>query len=214
MSIKNIKKLNVFDYWKQEDKYQIVIKLLSGFIGVLVLLSLLFFWGWRSAPDRLTLYLPPDISGGVFMKANQIPPQDIYEFAFQVFGSVNTWTNDGTTDYPTLIANYKDYFSPSFISWLKSDCAAKEQQNALERKRYMTLVGVYSSGDVTAISDGSWQVNLDVEIVETVDNQVVKDVIMQYPLQVSRADLPITSNPWGLVINGFASEPTRIQTNV
>ncbi len=72
MSIKNIKKLNVFDYWKQEDKYQIVIKLLSGFIGVLVLLSLLFFWGWRSAPDRLTLYLPPDISGGVFMKANQI----------------------------------------------------------------------------------------------------------------------------------------------
>ncbi|MCX7123330.1 MAG: DUF2895 family protein, partial [Gammaproteobacteria bacterium] len=68
--------------------------------------------------------------------------------------------------------------------------------------------------NVTAISNGSWQVNLDVEIVETVDNQVVKDVIMQYPLQVSRADLPITSNPWGLVINGFASQPTRIQTNV
>ena len=78
----------------------------------------------------------------------------------------------------------------------------------------MSLVGVYSSDDVTAISNGAWQVNLDVEIVETVDNQVVKDVIMQYPLLISRADLPITSNPWGLVINGFASEPTRIQTNV
>lgn len=205
---------SLFDYWKQEDKYQIVIKILSGCIGVLLLLCLLFFWGWKSAPSRLTLYLPPDISGGVLIKANEIPPQDVYEFAFQVFGSVNTWTNNGTTDYPTLIGAYKDYFSPSFLSWLKSDSASKASQNALDRKRYMSLVGVYQPSAVTAISNGSWQVNLDVEIVETVDNQVVKDVVMDYPLLINRTDLPITSNPWGLVIDGFAAQPTRIQTNV
>ena len=211
---KTSKLLKLFDYWKQEDKYQLIIKLQSGFIGILLVLSLLFFWGWKSAPERLTLYLPPDISGGVFIKADQIPPQDIYEFAFQVFGSVNTWTNDGTTDYPTLIQNYKDYFSPNFMGWLNSDYQDKSQQNALDRKRYMTLYGTYNSNDVTKVSQDTWQVNLEVEIVETVDNQVVKDVVMVYPLIITKADLPITSNPWGLVISGFASQPTRIKTNV
>jgi len=206
--------ISLFDYWKQEDKYQLIIKLQYGFMGLLLVLFLLCFWGWKSAPERLTLYLPPDISGGVFIKADQIPPQDVYEFAFQVFGSINNWTNNGTSDYSTLIQDYKDYFSPSFKSWLNSDYQAKAAQNALDRKRYMTLYGTYNSDDVTKVSQDSWQVNLEVEIVETVDNQVVKDVIMQYPLLITRADLPITSNPWGLVISGFASQPTRIKTNV
>lgn len=206
--------LNIFDCWKQQDKDKLHIKLLYGVAGLLLFLCCLFFWGWKSAPSRLMLYLPPDISGGVFIKADQIPPQDIYEFAFQAFGSVNTWTTDGTTDYQTLIGDYKNYFSPNFQSWLNSDYQAKAQQNALERKRYMTLVGMYDSNDVQEISDGTWQVKLDVEIVETVDNQVVKDVVMQYPLLVTRTNLPITSNPFGLEISGFAAQPTRLQTNV
>ncbi len=206
--------VNLFDCWKQQDKEKLHIKFLYGVAGLLLFFCCLLFWGWKSAPSRLTLYLPPDISGGVFIKADQIPPQDVYEFAFQVFGSVNTWTNDGTSDYQTLIQEYKNYFSPSFQDWLNSDYQAKAQQNALERKRYMTLVGAYSAGDVEEVSEGTWQVKLDVEIVETVDNQVVKDVIMEYPLLVNRTDLPITSNPWGLEISGFASQPTRLQTNV
>lgn len=209
-----MKLFNLFDYWKQEEKSVLVIKILSGVIALIMTLCLIAFAGWMTAPSRLTVYIPPDISGGVFLKANEVPPQTVYAFTWQVFGSVNTWNTDGLTDYSTLIENYKNYFSPAFKDWLISDDKAKAQQNALDRKRYMTLVGLYDSSDVQVISAGVWQVKLNVEIVETVDNQVVKDVVMQYPLVVKRADLPITSNPWGLVLSGFAAQPTRIQTNV
>lgn len=209
-----MKLLNLFDYWKRQEIDQLIIKMLVGVIVLVSLLCLLFFWGWKSAPSRLTVYIPPDLSGGVFIKADQIPPQDVYDFAWQVFGSVNTWNNNGTTDYPTLIENYKYYFSSSFQDWLKSDLAAKTTQNALDRKRYMTLAGVYDPTAVQMINKGEWEVKLDVEIVETVDNQVVKDVEMEYPVLVTRADLPLTSNPIGLVISGFAAQPSRLQTNI
>lgn len=204
----------MFKLWKQEDKYQAMIKMLVAFNGILLIICLLFFWGWKSAPSRLTLYLPPDISGGTTIKASAIPAQDIYAFAFQVFGSVNTWPTNGTSDYPTLIQNYKNYFSPGFIDWLNSDYQAKSTQNALDRQRYMSLSSTYSPSDVIPLTDDSWQVNLQVQILETVDNQVVKSVVMTYPLIVTRADLPITANPWGLVISGFNAQPTRDQTNV
>ena len=72
----------------------------------------------------------------------------------------------------------------------------------------------YQPSDVKPLGNGTWQVQLHVQIVETLDGSVIKNVIMDYPLIVSRVHASIQVNPWGLAITGFNEQPYRIKTIV
>ena len=90
------------------DAVQLTIKTLWGVVAILIVVNLLLLIGWMSAPSRLRVYLPPDLTQGALIKADAIPKSTVYAFVYQIFTAINTWTNNGADDY-------KKTFNPTKI---------------------------------------------------------------------------------------------------
>lgn len=204
----------MFSYWKKLEAHQQLIKALWVVIGILIVLTLLCFWGWKTAPQRMTVYIPPDITAGTTEKPDAIPKADVYAFAFQIFSALNTWSFSGEKDYKTAIDNYRYYVTTQFYNTLQTDYNQRQQDSSLARTRMMTgYSGMgYSDDTVTVLAPNTWQVNLKMHVVERVGNTVVKDVLIDYPIRVVKIDMSIALNPWGLALDGFMAEPKRLQT--
>lgn len=204
----------MFAYWKKLEAHQQVIKALWIVIGILVFLTVLCFWGWKSAPAQMTVYIPPDITAGTTEKPNSIPKADVYAFAFQIFSALNTWSFSGEKDYKAAIDNYRYYTTTQFYNVLETDYTQRQHDSSLARTRIMTgYSGMgYSDGAVTVLAPNTWQVDLKMHVVERVGDTVVKDVLIDYPIRVVKIDMSIALNPWGLALDGFTTEPTRLKT--
>ena len=70
----------------------------------------------------------------------------------------------------------------------------------------------YTQGAVSVLAPDTWQVDLKMHVVERVGNTIVKDVLIDYPVRVVKTDMSIALNPWGLALDGFMAEPTRLKT--
>jgi len=206
----------LFNAWKKFDELTLTIKTLWFVIGLLVLVNFLLIIGWISAPSRLRVYLPPDLTQGALIKVNEVPKSTVYAFAYQIFTAINTWTNSGADDYKKNINAYKNYLSPKFYQELLEDCATRSTTGALGRQRLVTGVSSmgYDPKDVEILGDGTWLVNMHLKIQETVNGSVVKDVTMDYPIVISRVNASIQVNPWGLAIQGYYKDPKRIKTSI
>lgn len=207
---------NVFNAWKKSDEFTLVIKSLWIVVGILVFINLILVIGWSTAPNRLRVYLPPDLSRGSMIQPGEIPKSTVYAFAYQIFTSVNTWTNSGVDDYKKNIVAYKSYFTPSFWKIISDDYGSRIANNELGRMRLVTGVSGmgYEQNQVEILGGGSWLVNLRLKVQESVGGSVVKDVVIDYPLIISRVNESIQVNPWGLAISGYYKEPFRIETNI
>jgi len=206
--------MNVFNTWKKLDEMSLMIKSLWVVIVILMVLNVLMFMGWKSAPSKLRIYIPPNLSQGVLVSPTEVPKNTVYAFAFQIFTAINTWTNNGTKDYQNNIAAYRNYLSPSFYESLENDYQKRMANGALSRTRIMSGVSGqgYQPSDVKPLGNDTWLVNIQLQIKESVGASVVKNVIMDYPLMITRVNESIQDNPWGLSINGFSSEPYRVKT--
>lgn len=206
----------LFHAWKKFDELQLIIKTLWGVVAILVTINLLLFIGWMSAPRRLRVYLPPDLTQGALIKVDAIPKNTVYAFAYQIFTALNTWTHNGADDYKKNIQAYKNYLDPRFYQELLEDYDTRASNGSLGRERLVTGVSDmgYDPQDVHILGDGTWLVDMHLKIQETVDGSVVKEVLMDYPLIVSRVNASIQVNPWGLAIKGYDKDPTRIKTEI
>lgn len=206
----------LFNAWKKEDKDAQIIQLQKRFIYLLGLLCCLFCIGWMNAPSRLTVYIPPDISNGATLKANDIPNPLIYSFAYEVWQELNYWPHDGTEDYKTNIHTYWSYLVPSFKSDLLQDYVDLKASGQVQRQRYLQgeIGGAYESTNVKKLSDNTWEVDLTMRLTEFKNNQPVKDVEVLYPLKVTRMNISQQNNPYGLAIAGFVTEPVRLKTYI
>ena len=71
----------------------------------------------------------------------------------------------------------------------------------------------YSERRVEQLSDDAWIVYVDYDVTETVNNEVVKDIQVRYPVRVVRANISQNYNPYQLQIDGYASPgPTNLVT--
>lgn len=203
-----------FKLWKKIEADNHLIKTLWCFIGILCAVNVLLMVGWKSAPNRLTVYIPPDISMGSTVKPDVIPETDVYAFAFQIFTAVNTWSLDGEKDYPEAIHDYRYYFTTHFYNGLQQDFNQRTSDGSLARTRIMSgYSGMgYQDSSVKVLGKNTWEVDLTMHVVEQVDNSVVKDVLITYPMRVVRVDTSIALNPWGLALDGFVSTPVRVKT--
>lgn len=190
------------------------IKYLWIFISILIAINLFLAIGLMSAPNRLRVYLPPDLSHGAMISPKDIPKSVVYAFAFQIFTSINSWSDTGGTQYEKNISSYRNYLSASFYQALQKDNTDRAANGELSRDRIMSgASGMgYKPSDVSVLGDGTWLVNMHLQIVETLDGSVIKNVIMDYPILISRVHTAIAVNPWGLVISGFKAPPYRIKT--
>ena len=206
----------MFNAWKTLDQQTLVIKNLWVIVGLLLALNLLLGIFLALTPNRLRIYLPPDLSQGALIKPGVPDKSTVYGFAFQILTSINSWPDSGTEDYGKNIEAYRHYLSAGFYHELKEDLSSRVNNSELSRTRIMAGVADegYAPESVEFLGNGSWLVKLHLQIEETLDGSVIKNVVLEYPVLVSQVSESITINPWGLVVSGFKESPHRIKTLV
>ena len=183
-------------------------------IALLLLIILALWIGWMRMPGTITVHIPPDLRSGAVMALDEVPPANIYAFAFYIFQQLNRWPNDGAEDYGKAIFRIAAYLTPSFREQLIADMETKGKQGQLAyRVRSLQAIPgqVYEERRVDVLSKESWVVWLDLELRESVKGMTVKKTTIRYPLRVLRYAVDAEANPWGLALDGFAAEgPQRL----
>lgn len=192
--------------------------------GLMIVIAILAFGyvGLGAAIYRLTgnisVYIPPDISTGVTVRANHHPKTTVYSFANYIYQYLNTW-QDGNTDYRERIDNVSFYATTGFRGELESDYARLKDRNGINelvgRSRELDIEDNFhfDNASVEVLSEGQWRVTLTYRIIEHVGNTPVKNVLITVPLFVSRTASDPVTNQWGLRIAGFAGPIERVEGN-
>ncbi len=205
--------MTVFNAWKKEDRDLAVIRVQKICMGILFLLCLTFAIGWMTAPSRLRIYIPPDISNGATLKVNEIPNALIYSFTYEVWQELNYWPQDGSKDYQKNLRVYDAYLLPAFKTELLQEYADLTNAGQIQRQRYVQGMA-FDNTAVKKIGNNAWEVDLKVRLMEYKNNQLVKDVEVLYPIKIVRHDISNSYNPYGLAIAGYLSPPLRLKTYV
>lgn len=190
-------------------------------IGVLGIVAVAALIGWRTRDTNLTIHIPPDLSSGAVLKVGKradVPPPNVYIFAFHVWQQINNWTKDGATDYGQQIFDYQWYITPACRQQLEADMRIKADASELvgRTRTIMEIPGQgYTSERVASLGSGAWTVSADVILNEYVKGVLVKKTYVRYPLRVVRYAVDSERNPWGLAVDCFGDgRPERLDASV
>ena len=191
-------------YRGEVDNLKSHITTLRVVIGIVVLFCFLFWNSANKARDVQRVFIPPDMRAGSTVTLNQVPATTAYSFAISIFSFLNTWLDDGSVEYPARVGELNAYLTPSYTQWLKEDILRRSSRGELDRR----------TRTVTVINENNFVVWLDLRIKETHRGVDIKTVDIRYPLKVVRSDISLDFNPWGLQLDGFHGNPTRIPKTV
>lgn len=205
-----------FNAWKKEDRDLALLRAQRGFIGILCLVCVLLAVGWMTAPSRLRIYIPPDISNGATLKVNEVPNPLIYSFAYELWQEINYWPDEGGQNYGKNLKRYAAYLTPAFQQALWQEFAELKASGQVQRQRFIQGISgaAYDPENVKKLGPDTWEVDLNVRLMEFKNNQPVKDVEILYPLKITRREVSHSDNPYGLAIAGFISPPIRGKTYI
>jgi len=182
-------------------------------IGAFVVLLVISITGLALAPHRLDVYTPPDLRYSYISQIGQVPKVHIYAFASYIFPLLHTWEKDGAEDYIAKRDRLKGFLTPTFQDFIFADIKARKARGELS-KRTRSMVpapgAAYSEKSVVQLGPDAWRVWLDYHVVERIDNRVVKDIYVRYPLRIVRYHVPHEYNPWQLAIDGYVGKPVRL----
>jgi len=181
-------------------------------IGVQIVVILALWFGWSQSPRYLTVHVPPDLRSGATQSVDEVPPANVYAFAFYIFQQLNHWSEDGAQDYGKAIFRISPYVTPRYRADLIADMELKGKQGELAyRVRGVQEVPGhgYAEQRVDVLAPGVWVVWLDIDLFESVKGMTVKKTSIRYPLRVVRLSIDPESNPWGLALDGFAASGPR-----
>jgi len=186
-------------------------------IGLQTLVILALWFGWSQAPKHLTVHVPPDLRSGATQAIDEVPPANVYAFAFYIFQQLNRWPDDGAQDYGKAIFRVSPYLTPRNRAGLIAEMELKGRQGELAyRVRGLQEIPGHGFEErrVDLLSPGVWVVWLDLELAESVKGMTVKKTAIRYPLRVVRHAVDPEANPWGLALDGFATEgPRRLKAS-
>jgi integrating conjugative element protein (TIGR03746 family) len=180
--------------------------------GLQFVVILVLWFGWSQAPKQLTVHVPPDLRSGATLSVNEAPAANVYAFAFYIFQQLNRWPENGAKDYGKAIFRISPYVTPRYQSELLADLELKGRQGELAyRVRGVQEIAGhgYEERRVDVLAPGVWVVWLDLNLVESVKGMTVKKTAIRYPLRVVSLAVDPEANPWGLALDGFASEGPR-----
>lgn len=187
---------------------------LRGIIIVLLLLCAGLWWGWKSAPDDLTIHNPPDLRSGSTRAWWEIHPSSVYAFSLYVWQQINRWPSNGENDYRRNLYAYQHYLTPSCQIELNREYEQRRNSNELNnrvRGVYEIPGRGYRPDSVEILSRDAWVATLDMAIDEQYRGTPIRDLYIRYPMRVVRADVDPQNNPWGLQLDCFARTPQRLQ---
>ncbi len=181
-------------------------------IGLQGLIILALWIGWSQAPKQLRVYVPPDLRSGAVLAAEEVPPANVYAFAFYIFQQLNRWPENGAMDYGSAIFRISPYLTPRYRNDLIADMELKARRGELAyRVRGMHEVPGHSFEErrVDVLSPDVWVVWLDLDLLESVKGMTVKQTSIRYPIRVVRQAIDPESNPWGLALDGYGADGPR-----
>jgi integrating conjugative element protein (TIGR03746 family) len=152
------------------------------------------------------------LRSGAILAVDEVPPPNVYAFAFYIFQQLNRWPEDGARDYGRAIFSVSPYLTPRYRTDLIADMELKGRQGELAyRVRGMQEIPGhgYEERRVDVLNGGVWVVWLDLDLYESVKGMTVKKTAIRYPLRVVRHAVDLEDNPWGLALDGFAGEGPR-----
>jgi hypothetical protein len=91
-------------YRHEIDNVRAHLRSLWTVIGLEALIILALWYGWSQAPKALTVHVPPDLRSGATLTVEEVPPANVYSFAFYIFQQLNRWPEDGARDYGSAIS--------------------------------------------------------------------------------------------------------------
>ena len=203
-------------YRREIDNVRAHITTLRAVIGVQLLLLLMVWYGWASAPKHLRIHLPPDLRSGAELAVKEIPPANVYAFVHYIFQQLNHWPGNGDKDYGAAIFRLSPYLTPRYRAELEADLDLRGRRGELayRRRGVQELPGHgYEERRVDVLGNGAWVVWLDLSINEWVQGMTVKRTAVRYPIRVVRYAVDPELNPWGLALDGFTEEGPRRLTD-
>lgn len=184
--------------------------------GALALLALLLGLGWWSAPRDLTIHIPPDLRSGSTRRWWDVPPENVYAFAFYIWQQLQRWPSDGEADYPRNLKTLSAYLTPACQAFLEQDYQRRRANGELR----LRVRGVYEipgrgygedpARRVRVISPRDWIVTLDLTADEYYSSEQIKRALVRYQLKVVRLDQDPEHNPFGLALDCYAQPLQRI----
>ncbi len=199
-------------YRTEIDNVRAHLRSLWMVIGLQFVVIVVLWFGWSQAPKQLTVHVPPDLRSGATQSVNEVPPANVYAFAFYIFQQLNRWSEDGAKDYGKAIFRISPYVTARFRAELRADMELKGRQGELAyRVRGVQEIAGhgYEERRVDVLAPGVWVVWLDLDLFESVKGMTVKKTAIRYPLRVVSLAIDPEVNPWGLALDGFAQEGPR-----
>lgn len=203
-------------YRYEIDNVRAHVRSLWVVIAIQVMVIAALWFGWTQAPERLTVHIPPDLRSGAALAPEEVPPANVYAFAFYIYQQLNRWPDDGATDYGRAIFRVAPYLTPRYRADLLAELDQKGRQGELAyRVRGMQEIAGhgYEERRVDVLNGDTWIVWLDLDLLESVKGMTVKRTAIRYPLRVVRYAVDLDANPWGLALDGFGSEGPRRLTD-
>lgn len=217
--MKNHKEIGVQPSSRSKSREQEILKGVRYRNRIIVFLAcalLLAIGGLVAAPHTIDVYTPPDPRYGSLHEQGEVPPTSVYSFASYIFTLLNTWPEDGAVDYKAQASSLNAYLTPAFFQYLYDDAderlTASSQNQLKGRTRVVTPAdgSSYSSSAVKILGPDAWVVYLDLRIQERLDNSVVKDSFVRYPIRVIKREISRVRNPWQLALDGYYETPERL----
>ena len=118
-------------YRYEIDNVRAHLRSLWAVIGLQALVIFALWFGWSQAPKTLTVHVPPDLRSGAVLAVDQVPPANVYAFAFYIFQQLNRWPEDGARDYGRAIFSVSPYLTPKYRTDLIADMELKGRQGEL-----------------------------------------------------------------------------------
>jgi len=199
-------------YRYEIDNVRAHLRSLGYVIGFQALLILALWYGWSQSPKHLRVHVPPDLRSGAILSVEEVPPANVYAFAFYIFQQLNRWPANGAKDYGNAIFRVSPYVTPRYRQELIADMERKAKGGELAyRIRGMQEVPGhgYAERRVDVLATDVWVVWLDLDLLESVKGMTVKQTTIRYPLRVVRHTIDPESNPWGLALDGYEGDGPR-----
>lgn len=176
--------------------------------GVLAFAALAL-WFMHDKAANLNLHMAPNLRAGEVVEVRDgvatAPPVNVYGFAFYVWQQVNRWPKDGSRDYGQQIYAMQNYLTPRCHEWLKANMNQKAGSGELSgrtRALHEMLGRGYAPNRVVTHGESTgWTVLLDMQLVETMKGQTIKDAYLRYPVSVVRYAIDLKRNPYQLAID-------------
>ena len=178
-----------------------VIRSLYAALGVAGLAVGILGWGWMRASDDVRVFVPPDLTDGVVVRADEPQAAHVYAFAFHLWQQLYRWPSNGAADYAMRVDAFTAFLTPACREELADDARDRAGEVRGRERAVWAIPGRgYRADKVVRRGPGAWVAYLDLHIEETLDGTLVKERLVRYPVRVVRYDVDRQRNAWGLAI--------------